>query len=338
MASVTDAVKGVFVGLNDNINNAAMDGEVKVALTTTIGQLFVMIDPIAGLMANFGVMANEKQRLETGIKNVTHSTGMVQGAVESLVKQQEAKKDGGGGRHNRNVLESKSVANMKTLSSGKASFRMWHEKLVNVMEQLRPGSRGLFKVLTKYVDREVEANFEEWVKALEECDGLLDEDYNNINEDVYVLLMDKCEAEALTRVRACPAGEGLLAYRAVYKWFMGASGQAISDRVRGLEAPATAKHEHEIADQLDKWMEAMRTMEGLKEEFKLQDPCKIVALEQIMAVGQAKFCFENGKISGGKFEDMFNKCKDYATRRRIEHGHKRGRDDMEVDALKAKWA
>ena len=52
MASVTDAVKGVFVGLNDNINNAAMDGEVKVALTTTIGQLFVMIDLIAGRMAN----------------------------------------------------------------------------------------------------------------------------------------------------------------------------------------------------------------------------------------------------------------------------------------------
>ena len=106
MASVTDAVKGVFVGLNDNINNAAMDGEVKVALTATIGQLFVMIDMIAGLMANFGAMANEKQRLEMDIKNVMHSTGMVQGAVETLVKQQEAKRDGGGGRHDRNVLES----------------------------------------------------------------------------------------------------------------------------------------------------------------------------------------------------------------------------------------
>ena len=64
--------------------------------------------------------------------------------------------------------------------------------------------------------------------------------------------MDKCEAEALTRVRTCPAGEGLTAYRAVYKWFMGVSGQAISDRVRRLMSPATAKHEHEIADHLDK--------------------------------------------------------------------------------------
>ena len=44
---------------------------------------------------------------------------------------------------------------------------------------------------------------------------------NKINEVVFVLLMEKYEAEALRRVRACPAGEGLMAYRAVYKWFLG---------------------------------------------------------------------------------------------------------------------
>ena len=49
MASATDAVQGVFVGLNDNIIYAAMDGEVKAALTATIGQRFVMVGMIAGL-------------------------------------------------------------------------------------------------------------------------------------------------------------------------------------------------------------------------------------------------------------------------------------------------
>ena len=52
MASVTDAVKTVFVGINESIHNAAMDGEVKGALTATIGQLFVMVDMIAGLKVN----------------------------------------------------------------------------------------------------------------------------------------------------------------------------------------------------------------------------------------------------------------------------------------------
>ena len=142
MASVTDAVKTVFVGINENIHNAAMDGEVKGALTATIGQLFVMVDMIAGLMANIGMMANEKQRMEDDIKGVMHTAGLVQGAVETLMKQSEAKKEGGGGRFGRGVLESKAVSNMKTLGSDKGSFRAWHEKLVNVMEQLRSGSRG----------------------------------------------------------------------------------------------------------------------------------------------------------------------------------------------------
>ena len=338
MASVTDAIKAVFVGLNDNVQSAPMEDNAKMAMTTTIGQLFVLIDLVAGIMHNMGVMASEKQRMEEDIKGVMHSTGMVQGAVETLVKQSEVKKSGGGGYNNRSVLESKAVANMKTLSSDKGSFRAWHEKLVNVMEQLRSGSRGMFKALTKYVDQEIEDNFIEWVKRQDECSHLDDEFYDKINEDIYVLLMDKCEAEALTRVRSCPAGEGLMAYRALYKWFMGVSGQAISDRVRRLMSPVTPKHEYEIADHLDKWIEAMRTMEGMKEEFKLQDPFKLIALEQIMAVGQARLFFENVKIAGGNFEDIYVKCKDYATRRRIEHGHKRGRDDMEVDVVNTKRA
>ena len=37
------------------------------------------------------------------------------------------------------------------------------------------------------------------------------------------------------------------------------------------------------------------------------------------------------KTAGGEFSDIFNKCKDYATRRRVEHGHKKGKDDMDVD-------
>ena len=148
MASVPDAVKGVFMGLSESVQNSPMEESAKGATMTMIGQLFVMIDLINGLMVNVGMMANEKLRMEADIKGVLHSTGVTQGAVEALVKQSEAKRDGGG-RFGGNVLESKSVANIKTLGSDKTSFRTWHEKVVNVMEQLRPGSRGLFKALTK---------------------------------------------------------------------------------------------------------------------------------------------------------------------------------------------
>ena len=74
-------------------------------------------------------------------------------------------------------------------------------------------------------------------------------------------------------------------------------------------------------------------MENMKAEYKLQDPFKITALESVMAVGQAKLYFENVKIQSGGFDRIVQKCKVYALRRRVEHGHKRGKDDMDVDRI-----
>ena len=71
----------------------------------------------------------------------------------------------------------------------------------------------------------------------------------------------------------------------------------------------------------------------MKEEYKLHDMFKITALESIMAVGQAKLYFENIKIQGGGFDGIVQKCKEYALRRRIEHGHKKHKDDMDVDRI-----
>ena len=59
-------------------------------------------------------------------------------------------------------------------------------------------------------------------------------------------------------------GRGLEAYKTVYKWFTGVSGQAISDKIRKLMAPGTPKGEQDIADQLDKWIESIRTLEAMK--------------------------------------------------------------------------
>ena len=228
-----------------------------------------------------------------------------------MVKQNEDKSQSGGGYRKWNVLESKSIANMKSLGFDKTGFRAWHEKLVNIMEQLRPGCRGILRALARYVDQEEDEDLYDWMQNTEEYNKLDDPEkmLERINEDLYVILLDKAEAEALTRVRACPVGEGLEAYKTVYKWFTGVSGQAISDKIRKLMAPSTPKAEQDIADQLDKWIESIRTLEAMKADYKLPDPFKVTALEQIMAVGQAKLYFENIKISGGSFDNMLAKCK-----------------------------
>ena len=310
---------------------------MKAALTGTLGQMFTMVEMISKINVGMSVLSssplNDKTRFEGEIKSMMHQTGLVQGAVDILMKQNEDKKQGGGGHKKWNVLESKSVANMKSLGSDEMGFRAWHEKLVNVMEQITPGCRGILRALVKYVDQEEDEDLYEWMENTEEYSKLDDPEktLERINEDLYVILMDKAEAEALTRVRACPVGEGLEAYKTVYKWFTGVSGQAISDKIRKLMAPSTPKAEQDIADQLDKWIESIRALEARKAKYKLPDPFKTTALEQIMAVGQAKLYFENIKIAGGSFDNIFAKCKEYAMRRRVEHGHKKGKDDMDVD-------
>ena len=98
-------------------------------------------------------------------------------------------------------------------------------------------------------------------------------------------------------------------------------------------SPTTPKTEAEVADAIERWVEAARVLENLKPEYKLPEPYKITALESLMNVGQGKLHFEGIKAQDVSFDDLLQKCRDYALRRRLESNHKRGRDDMDVDGV-----
>ena len=215
MAAMTEGIKTALVSIGDQLSGSSINDEVKQTIGSVMGQMFVIVDVMARVMGDIGIMAGEKQRMDSEIKNISFQAGVVQGAVDTIIKQNEDRATKGGGYRKNNVLESKAVTNMKSIGSDKTGFRSWHEKLVNIMEQIRPGSRSLFKALTRHVEHEVEEDFEDWIKN--EVEYKDEGHYKEINEDLYVLLMDKSETEALTRVRSCPAGEGLQAYRKVYK-------------------------------------------------------------------------------------------------------------------------
>ena len=93
------------------------DETVKVALASTIGQMFVMIDMIKGIH-------RDGEKMGKDIHDMYNRTGMVQCAVEVLTKQKEKNYDGKGGGKGWNVLESKAVADMKMLGAHKIGFRM----------------------------------------------------------------------------------------------------------------------------------------------------------------------------------------------------------------------
>merc|ERR1711974_93904 len=96
-----------------------------------------------------------------------------------------------------------------------------------------------------------------------------------------------------------------------------------------MMSPGVPKGESDIADAIEKWIKSGRLLEGIKQD----DAFKVTALEQIMGVGPAKLHFDGLKARNLEYEDIQNQCRDYALRRRLEHQHKIGKYNMDLDAV-----
>ena len=71
-------------------------------------------------------------------------------------------------------MESKAVSNLAMLGADKTTFRMWNERLINVVSQDRYGSRKLFKAMMDYVDQESDGSFEEMFRNSAEGQAMKD--------------------------------------------------------------------------------------------------------------------------------------------------------------------
>ncbi len=228
-----------------------------------------------------------------------------------------------------NILDNKAVSSIKTLST-KSSFREWNEKFVNVYAQARIGARTVFKDMASHIDKEVDQEFED----IFDDAWFTQENLNRqvFKEELYVVLIDKAEGEALTRIRGVKEGEGIEAYLAVYKWFTGTTGMQITERMKNIMMPNTPKNEADIADAIDRWTGSVRILASIKQEYELQEPFKMVALEQIMNTGRAKDYYESAKIQSKDFQELLGKCKDYASRRMKES--RKSENDMDCSMVK----
>ena len=55
--------------------------------------------------------------------------------------------------------------------------------------------------------------------------------------------------------------EQLMAYQKLYLWYAGATGSALSEKIRTVLAPISPKKIEEVADHLDKWLTELRRLE-----------------------------------------------------------------------------
>ena len=71
-----------------------------------------------------------------------------QGAIEVLTTRPEKNHTGS----TRAILEHKSVTNLPMLGTDKNSFRNWNDRMVNVVVNVRPGTRKIFQSMMEYLD------------------------------------------------------------------------------------------------------------------------------------------------------------------------------------------
>ena len=93
----------------------------------------------------------------------------------------------------------------------------------------------------------------------------------------------RSEGEAALRVNSGELGQGFMAYQRIYLWFAGTTGLALSQRMTNLMNPAPPKHEHEIAEAIEKWSESERILRAHGEAYHLKAAYRIIALRAIMS-------------------------------------------------------
>ena len=116
-------------------------------------------------------------------------------------------------------------------------------------------------------------------------------DAHYVNENLYYVLVEKSEGEAAVRVNSGELGQGLAAYQKIYLWFAGTTGLALSQRMTNLMNPTPPKHEHEIAEAIEKWSESERILRAHGDSYQLKAAFRITALRAIMSCSREQFEF-----------------------------------------------
>ena len=196
--------------------------QLKEGIQTVKNQLAssgtITAEVIGNVLTYLAVITDLGSKMEADQYKITTQIAIDFGEVKEKVSTQQGAIDvlasGGGqrGAHRgsmQGILENKSVGNLPVLGSDKNSFRHWNDRLVNVVANVRPGTRKLFECMMEYVDRENEGDFEELFKASQACADMESAGtmYARIDEDLYTLLMDRTEGEAALRVRGCRPGD-----------------------------------------------------------------------------------------------------------------------------------
>ena len=93
----------------------------------------------------------------TGIQHQMQSMAGIQQQMQAMsielnaIRQQQQNQ--GTPKRNQPILDSKAIQGIKGYSGDRAEFRDWTEKFINIMSQVRRGSRNIMETMNKHIDQ-----------------------------------------------------------------------------------------------------------------------------------------------------------------------------------------
>ena len=112
------------------------------------------------------------------------------------------------------------MQSLEKITDGKA-YRMWNTKLKNAMEQTKKKSRRILIWLESLKEKEVDEELElgkdgmSRMEAIKEMwnqnndkGDIVDQDIDDINRDIWAILVDKSGGEAWNKINNAGEGEG----------------------------------------------------------------------------------------------------------------------------------
>ena len=130
------------------------------------------------------------------------------------------------------------------MGNDRKEYRNWQEKFKNAIDQVDPELRVVLEKIENVVWGKGEER--EWLEKKDQVKGIIsDARWQGMKRDMYAVLMDKTDGDALLLVRN-RSRDGLMGYMRVNKWFTEMSGRGLAERKRAVMRTAEVKREEDI--------------------------------------------------------------------------------------------
>jgi len=204
----------------------ALDGRITAVhneITGTIQGLEAIDATIANRMAimeNWNVpvgiagLHSRIEALESAGRIASNWQDLLKEEVKKAIAEKPSYKEG----FLKGILESNAIWGIKAVEEAK-HYRAWNKKFKNAIDQAKPGARDAIMFLETITDAtplEVILEIDQH-KGNHKLDG--GETFlKELNRDLWQVLQDKAEGEALEKINAVKDGEGVWAYVYMHNW------------------------------------------------------------------------------------------------------------------------